>query len=153
MADEKFYEQKLSKAFVDTLNAKQDANKFAEVAEKKVDLIGSICARISTLINISVSEARTYIDLCTGKFRSGRYMPHCLDPKLIELFSQLEVATKERKKYPFHSIKEAVDYANSKAAEAGKIIEEIKGLFPHDTAKGICARAKATAIQTTGISF
>ncbi|MGN1104388.1 MAG: hypothetical protein ACI4QI_05870 [Candidatus Coproplasma sp.] len=153
MADEKFYEQKLTTAVVNSLNAKQRSAKFGEAVQKRKSLIGCICGRMIKLVWISVDDAKTYINYATGQFRGGKYMPHCLDPELKRLFAELEVVTNEIHKYPFQTTTEALEVANAKTAEVGKVMGEIKKIFGETKAREIAARAKAAAIKITGINF
>lgn len=51
------------------------------------DLCGRITGWLARNIGLGFSEAGTYINEWTGEFRPGRWMPHCLDPKLKELFA------------------------------------------------------------------
>lgn len=153
MADERFYEQKLTNALVESLKANQNAKKFIIAAEKHDSLTSTICAKIARLIGVSFTEARTYIDYSNGTFKPGRWMPHCLDPELKNLFSQLEIATRNLKVYPYKTALEANSVSSSKTAIVGQVVAEIKGIFGEAKAKEIAARAKATAIKTTGIAF
>lgn len=153
MADEKFYEQKLVNAIVDCLYQKKNSSKFCKAVQKRLSVGASICVRISDLINVSVSEAEMYINFETGQFKSGRYMPHCLDPKLKELFSDLEAQTKIIKSYPFKSASEAYDAVKLKTEKVSKTVDEIKKVFGVEKARGIATRAKAAAIKKTGIEF
>lgn len=153
MADEKYYEQKLTNITIDCIRAKQDASTFSQISEKRATLVGTITYTISRLIGIGGSEARTYIDLSTGKFEGGKWMPHCLDPELKNLFVQLEAVTKELNKYSFKTATEALNAANTKTEEVGRVIKEVKSAFGEAKAKEIAARAKAAAIKATGINF
>ncbi len=80
-------------------------------------------------------------------------MPHCLDPELKNLFSQLEAVTKEIHKYQFKSGTEAETIVKNKMTIVGQINAEIKSVFGEARAKEIAARAKAAAIKITGINF
>lgn len=152
MADEKFYEQKLTTAIVDVLRTKQNALKFTQAADKRGTLVGTITVKLERLIGIEASEARTYINISTGQFKPGKWMSHCLDPELKNSFAQLEAVTKEVNKYPWRTTTEAVNAAQNTAA-VGQITAEIKSVFGEAKAKEIAARAKAAAIQKTGINF
>lgn len=152
MADEKFYEQKLTNALVDVLRTRQNALKFTQAVDRQTNLIGSISVKIERLIGVGGSEARTYINLYTGQFRPGKWMPHCIDPELKNLFAQLEAVTKEVHKYSWHTTTEAVK-ATQNTALVGQVTAEIKSVFGEAKAKEIAARAKAAAIKATGINF
>lgn len=153
MADEKFYEQKLTKIIEDAVLAPSYAKNFIQAAEKKRSLIGTITAKLERLIGIGASEAETYINFYTGQFKPGKWMPHCLDPELKNLFAQLEAVSKEFNKYPFKSGTEATDYPAKKQTEMNQAIMEIRQIFGDDKARQIVARAKAAAIKITGINF
>ena len=142
MADEKFYEQKLTKIIEDAVLAPSYAKNFIQAAEKKRSLIGTITAKLERLIGIG-----------TGQFKPGKWMPHCLDPELKNLFAQLEAVSKEFNKYPFKSGTEATDYPAKKQTEMNQAIMEIRQIFGDDKARQIVARAKAAAIKITGINF
>lgn len=153
MADEKFYEQKLTNAFVDSLLMTQNAKSFIQAADRLTTLIGIISTKIERLIGVGGNEAKTYINYATGQFKPGKWMPHCVDPELKNLFTQLETVTKEVNKYPFRTGAEANDCAKQKTNQAGQVIAETRKIFGDDKARQIVARAKAAAIQKTGINF
>ncbi len=153
MADERFYEQKLTNILIEALNANHNCRMFIQASDKQTTLIGMVSTKIERLIGVDGNEAKTYINYATGQFKPGRWMPHCLDPELKDLFSQLETTTKEVNKYPFKSGTEARNISSAKMNQVSQVMSEIKNLFGELKAKDISSRAKATAIKITGIVF
>ncbi len=153
MADEKFYEQKLTNAIVENVLATTNAKNFIQAAEKQSSLIGSICVKIERLIGVGGNEAKTYINYATGQFKPGKWMPHCVDPELKNLFVQLESVAKEVNKYPYHTAHEANNFAQQKVNQMNEVVAETRKIFGDDKARQIVSRAKAAAIQKTGINF
>ena len=153
MADERIYEQRLTNAIINWQREQQRAIKFIRAARDQLSIQASIRGRIAELIGISASDADTYIDYSTGKFKGGKYMPHCLDSQLQRLFAKLEEVTREANKYPYHTGTEAESAVEDKLNKMGHEVNEIKIVFETSKAREILGRAKATAIKTTGIEF
>lgn len=153
MADERIYEQRLTNAIINWQREQQRASKFITAADRQLTILASIKGRISALIGISVSDASTYINHTTGQFKGGKYMPHCLDSQLKQMFTQLEEVTKVINSSPYHTGAEAETAVKNKSNKMAQEIEEIKRVFELNKAREIVARAKATAIKTTGIAF
>lgn len=153
MADERVYEQRLIDAIISWQREQQKASKFIKASQDQLSLMASIKGRIAGLIGVSASDAASYINYTTGKFKGGKYMPHCLDSQLKQMFAQLEDVTKEVHKYPYHTGTEAKAAVDAKLNIMGQHVNEIKRVYGEAKYKEIATRAKANAIKITGISF
>ena len=152
MADEKLYEQKLTKALAEAYIAHDNARRYIDVWKRIQSARTSVCGRISNLIHISTTQAEAYINMGNGKFRPGKYMSYCLDEQLKQAFAKLEAAITELHKLPnFSTSTEANDIAKQKLNEAKKLREEMVKLFGETKTKEIFARANATAQKQTGV--
>lgn len=153
MPDEKYYEQRLTNAIVALQREQQSASAFLTAAQKRNSLISSICGRIAGLVGISATDADSYINYTYGTFKGGKYMPHCLDSQLKQMFAQLEQVTAVINKYNYHTMSEAETAVMAKLAVMKNEVNEIKRIYGEDRYKQIVTRAKAAAIKITGISF
>lgn len=152
MADEKLYEQKLTKALAEAYIAADNMRKFSDLIPKMQGAKAAICRRISNLIHISTTQAEAYINLGNGTFRAGKYMSYCIDEELKKAFAKLEAVITELNKLPnFSSQAEANDIAKQKLNEAKKLREEMVKLFGETKTKEIGARVKAAAQKQTGV--
>ena len=154
MADERLYEQKLTKLIKDWLYASRDVNRFVEASETKDHMIAKICVHMSDRFNLPREEAKGYINYTTGEFKPGRCMSYLLDPpQLIGWYKELQAACKTLNSLPFKTKERGQVIAQAYLVQTSSLMSEIKQLFGESKAKEIAARAKATAIKETGISF
>ena len=151
--DKNYYKAKLKDALVKAAIANKNANDFMALVGRQGSLIGLITARIMELTPVSPSDAKTYIDYNTGKFKGGRGMPHCLDPKLKSLFAEYESIVIRKNKFVIRDIEKLVEIAKSLFTKSKTIILEMKDVLGDATAKEIYNIAKAEAIKETGIQF
>ena len=117
--------QKIKESMYATVNCK----KFLEEFKVRARLFGAICARIATLIGISITDAGRYINVTTGRFKPDGYMSHCYDAKLKEYFTELEIVTTKINKtgYTFkeQAIQTMADKQNAAKDYAAKLRREL----------------------------
>ena len=119
-------ERELLNVLQDYIDTKRKANRFVNLADEQIQLMGQICIIISRKIRVSISDAQAYIDARTGKFRDAGYMPYCTDPKLIELFKRLETITKELNTMPWKLKAEAMKAVAVRQQKIQAMADEIK---------------------------
>ena len=83
-------ERELLNALQDYVDTSKRADKYIKDLNEYRDLSGKIAIEISQIRHMSVSQARSYIDGKTGKFKPGIGMTICPSDKIQGLFNQLE---------------------------------------------------------------
>ena len=86
-------ERELLNAMQDYVDTTKRADKYIKDLNEYRDLSGKIAIEISQIRHMSVSQARSYIDGKTGKFKPGIGMTICPSDKIQGLFNQLESIT------------------------------------------------------------
>lgn len=86
-------ERELLNAMQDYVDTTKRADKYIKDLNEYRDLSGKIAIEISQIRHMSVSQARSYIDGKTGKFKPGIGMTICPSDKIQGLFNQLESVT------------------------------------------------------------
>ena len=86
-------ERELLNAMQDYVDTTKRADKYIKDLNEYRDLSGKIAIEISQIRHMSVSQARSYIDGKTGKFKPGICMTICPSDKIQGLFNQLESVT------------------------------------------------------------
>ena len=86
-------EKELLNAMQDYVDTTKRADKYIKDLNEYRDLSGKIAIEISQIRHMSVSQARSYIDGKTGKFKPGIGMTICPSDKIQGLFNQLESVT------------------------------------------------------------
>lgn len=64
--------------------------KYFSAVEDLVGFVGNISIKIQRNLGMGPTEARTYINLFTGEFRPGQWMPYCTQPDMKTWFAKLK---------------------------------------------------------------
>ena len=151
--DKIYYKNKLKNALVKGAIANKAIKDFVALVDRQGSLIGLITARIMELTPISPSDAKTYIDYKTGKFKGGSGMTYCLDPKLKQLFAEHESIVIKKREIGITNLEAAVTLNNNEVAKIKNFVTEIRKALGDNVAREVCDLAKAEAIKETGIEF
>lgn len=95
------------------------------------DIRGSIATWLARNIGLELNEAGTYINRWSGEFRPGKWMPHCLDPKLKELFAaykaeynKIQSDNKWVLRFADEDLQKAKDQLNSAIQDYKRVVGE-----------------------------
>ena len=144
-------EKQLFNLMQDYVNTSRNSNDFIKNSNKRLELAGKIIRRISTIRYMSLSEAETYIDYKTGRFKPGEYMTYCVDEELQVLFKELEAVTTEVNKHPWKTKEEAITNAAEKQKKVKNMLSLIKEEVGVEGAKEVLNRVMNEARVQTGI--
>ena len=145
------YENQFLILMKDSLIANYCCDQFLKNSNKQIELAGKIIRRISTIRYMSLSEAETYIDYKTGRFKPGEYMTYCVDEELQVLFKELEAVTTEVNKYPWKTKEAAITNAAEKQKKVKNMLLLIKEEVGALGAKEVLNKIMNEAKVQTGI--
>lgn len=145
------YENQFLILMKDSLIANYCCDQFLKNSNKQIELAGKKIRRISTIRYMSLSEAETYIDYKTGRFKPGEYMTYCVDEELQVLFKELEAVTTEVNKYPWKTKEAAITNAAEKQKKVKNMLLLIKEEVGALGAKEVLNKIMNEAKVQTGI--
>lgn len=145
------YENQFLAIMKESLIINSRADKFINDVNKRIELIGKICIRISTIRHVSISDAESYIDGKTGKFQPGRGLTYCVDEELKGLFAKLEAVTTEINKCPWVTKEAAINEVADKQNKVKSMLLLIKEEVGVEGAKEVLNRVMNLARQQTGV--
>ncbi len=144
------YEGQLLIELKASLIANFKCNQFLENTNLQEELIDRIAIELTQSRYMAISEARSYIDGRTGRFRPGRSLIVCPSAQ-AGLYNQLERVTAEINNSPWKTKEQAIHEVAEKQQKVKRTLDLIKSELGVEGAKEVLSRVMNLARAQTGI--